>query len=64
MKKIEGIRKELKKREARKDMQKAVEGENGRVTYVEDDRFEGMSAEVKKLLKYRNKTITQLESSW
>lgn len=31
---------------------------------MEDDRFEGMSADVKKLLKYRNKTITQLEQSW
>jgi hypothetical protein len=56
--KIEGIRKELKQREAKKDIKQAVEGEDGTVTYVEDDRFDGVSKEVKSLLKYRNKTVT------
>jgi hypothetical protein len=45
-------------------MKNAVEGEDGRVQYVDDDRFEGMSQEVKRLLKYRSKTISGLESSW
>lgn len=31
---------------------------DGKVKYVEDDRFEGISKEVKKLLRYRSKTIT------
>jgi palmitoyltransferase len=32
---------------------------------VEDDRFEGMSKDVKSLLKYRNKTVNSLEAaSW
>ena len=39
-------------------MQQVVEGADGTVTYVEDDRFDGVSKEVKSLLKYRNKTIT------
>ena len=33
--------------------------------YVEDDRFEGMSKDIKSLLKYRNKTINSLDAaSW
>jgi hypothetical protein len=35
---------------------KAVE-KDGKVKYVEDDRFEGVSKDVKKLLRYRSKTI-------
>ena len=31
---------------------------------VEDDRYEGISKDVKKLLRYRSRTITALESSW
>ena len=31
---------------------------------VEDDRFEGISKDVKKLLRYRSRTINSLESSW
>jgi len=53
------MRRETKKREARKGL-KTVE-KDGKIKYVEDDRFEGISKEVKRLLKYRNKTITQLE---
>jgi hypothetical protein len=50
------VRKEIKKREARKGM-KTIE-KDGKLKYVEDDRFEGVSKEVKKLLRYRNKTIS------
>lgn len=50
------MRKEKKRREGRKGL-KTVE-KDGKVKYVEDDRFEGISKEVKKLLRYRNKTIT------
>jgi hypothetical protein len=38
-----------------------VQDDDGKVKYVEDDRFEGMTKEVKGLLKYRNKTISSLE---
>jgi hypothetical protein len=41
---------------------KAEEGEKGKVKYVEDDRFEGVSSDVKKLLRYRNKTLTDVET--
>ena len=57
------MRKDIKKREHRKGM-KTEEGEDGKVKYVEDDRFEGVSPDVKKLLKYRSKTVTELEMSW
>ena len=42
---------------------KAVE-KDGKIKYVEDDRFEGVSKDVKKLLRYRSKTINQLEAQW
>ena len=57
---IETKRKAIKKREHRTGM-KTKEGKDGKVTYVEDDRFEGVSKDVKKLLRYRSKTIGQLE---
>lgn len=50
------MRKEIKQREARKEAVKAVE-QNGKIKYVEDDRYEGVSKDVKKLLRYRSKTI-------
>jgi len=37
---------------------------DGKIKYVEDDRFEGVSKDVKKLLRYRIKTIQNLEQSW
>ena len=46
----------MKKRENRKGL-KTVE-KDGKVKYVEDDRFEGVSKDVKRLLRYRNKTIS------
>lgn len=51
------MRKEIKKREARKEALKAVE-QDGKVKYIEDDRFEGVSKDIKKLLRYRSKTIS------
>ncbi len=55
---IEKLRKEIKKREARKEAMKPVE-KDGKVKYeMEDDRFEGVSKDVKKLLRYRSKTIS------
>lgn len=41
-----------------------VEDEKGKMKYVEDDRFEGVSKDVKKLLRYRSKTVSQLEAVW
>ena len=49
------MRKDIKKREHRSEL-KVVEKEDGK-QYVEDDRYEGVSTEVKKLLRYRSKTI-------
>ena len=46
------MRKDIKKREGRSGL-KTVEGGDGKIKYVEDDRFEGVSKEVKKLLRYR-----------
>eukprot|EP00347_Sterkiella_histriomuscorum_P019407 403341740 len=62
LRKIEGLRKEKKRREGRKGL-KTVE-QDGKVKYIEDDRFEGVSKDVKRLLRYRNKTITNLDQSW
>jgi hypothetical protein len=56
------MRKDLKKREARKGLR--VKEENGKKSYVEDDRFDGLSKDVKKLLRYRAQTIHSLEQSW
>ena len=50
MKRIENLRKEYKNRANKRE--------------VEDDRFEGISKDVKKLLRYRSRTINSLESSW
>ena len=57
------LRKDRKQREARKGL-KTEEKDGGQLKYVEDDRFEDVSKDVKKLLRYRNKTIGQLEQSW
>ena len=64
LKRIEQKRKELKDREHRSGISEVKDSESGTVKYVEDDRFEHVSKEVKKLLRYRTKTITQLESNW
>lgn len=58
LKRIEGLRKEQKSREGKRGITRHVEGDDGQVQEVDDDRFEGVSPEVKRLLKYRSKTIT------
>ncbi|CDW73363.1 dhhc zinc finger domain containing protein [Stylonychia lemnae] len=63
LKEIERMRKELKDRESRTEAVKTVE-QNGKIKYVEDDRYEGVSKDVKKLLRYRSKTVSQLEACW
>lgn len=45
---IEQLRHQYKRREHRKE--------------VEDDRFEGLTADVKRLLRYRSKTMSELDS--
>lgn len=56
------MRKETKKREHKSEL-KMVEKPDGK-KYVEDDRFEYASTDVKKLLRYRSKTISNLENVW
>jgi hypothetical protein len=43
LRRIELLRKDLKKREGKRGISKAVEGGGGRIELKEDDRFEGMS---------------------
>lgn len=62
LRKVEAIRKELKQREARRGLP-SKQGQDPSL-FVEDDRFEGHSTEVKRLLRYRNKTVTALEAQW
>lgn len=50
------MRKELKDRESRTEAVKTIQ-HNGKTKYVEDDRYEGVSKDVKKLLRYRSKTV-------
>lgn len=52
----------MKQREARKAIRSGEK--DGTVKYVEDDRFEGVSTDVKKLLRYRSKTVAALEQNW
>jgi palmitoyltransferase len=44
----------------------AKQGREGRadVDADKDDRFEGLSSEVKRLVRYRSKTVSQLEKVW
>ncbi len=68
VKKVEQLRKDIKQREGKKGL-KSEDGNVGvnekgeKVHYVEDDRFEGISKDVKSLLKYRNKTIGALDAA-
>ena len=41
---------------------KVEQKSDGKVKFVEDDRFEGVSKDVKRLLRYRNQTMTSLEA--
>ena len=65
---MEQLRKDIKQREGKKGIKNPEGapnvGERGeKVQYVEDDRFEGISKDVKSLLKYRNKTIGALDAA-
>ena len=63
--KVEQLRKQYKQRETRKRLRFAIEGGGGAVgsggskreTHDNDDRFVGISSEVKAVLKYRSKTM-------
>jgi len=59
--KVEKLRKETKHRENRKAVKVIIEGEETTTDdsdKVEDDRFEGLQKDVKRLIKYRTKTVT------
>jgi len=59
--KVEKLRKEAKHRENRKAVKVIIEGEETTTDdsdKVEDDRFEGLQKDVKRLIKYRTKTVT------
>lgn len=68
----EKIRKDVKNRENRKAAKVAIgltEGGNPREgtqfsVESEDDRFEGLQKDVKRLMKYRTKTMGNLEGLW
>jgi len=60
-----GSPKDLKKTEAYRS--EAKEGRQGRQEVKDadnDDRFEGLTSEVKRLVRYRSKTVAQLEKVW
>jgi len=62
----EALRKEMKNRETRKEAkvntEPAREGTAEKI--AEDDRFEGLQVDVKKLMKYRTKTVGNLRGVW
>ena len=62
---IEKLRKSLKNRENRSEYE-AVERESGRSSKTNSysDRFDGVSKQVKAVLKYRHKTIEDLRRIW
>ena len=63
----EQLRKEIKNRESRKEA-RVHTGEKPRSgtaeAIVEDDRFEGLQKDVKRLMKYRTKTMGNLRGFW
>lgn len=63
----EQLRKELKNRESRKEA-RVDTGEKPRTgtaeAFAEDDRFEGLQKDVKRLMKYRTKTMGNLRGFW
>ena len=70
---IEILRKEVKNRESRKAAK--VQTEESKVVeprgsgtenniFNEDDRFEGLQKDVKRLMKYRTKTMGNLQGLW
>ena len=62
----EKLRKEVKNRENRKEAKVAIEPvREGQVNFEgEDDRFEGLQKDVKRLVKYRTKTMASLKGFW
>ena len=60
LQRIERIRKDTKQREHRKAAVLNLTDDKA----VEDDRFDGLQKDVKRLMKYRTKTIKELEANW
>lgn len=63
----EQLRKELKSREHRKEAKVDIADKPRKGTaeaIVEDDRFEGLQKDVKRLMKYRTKTMGNLKGFW
>ena len=62
------LRKEVKQRENRKAARVVIEGDASAVPNeqqaTEDDRFEGLQKDVKRLIKYRTKTMGNLRGLW
>jgi len=60
------LRKEVKNRENRKAAKVNVEPPRAGTAeaIVEDDRFEGLQKDVKRLMKYRTKTMGNLSGFW
>ena len=63
---VEKLRKELKQREHRKVPLKLNLDDQGEdaPAETEDDRFEGLQKDVKRLMTYRNKTLADLSGIW
>lgn len=68
LERIERKRKKEKNRKGKKDLHGAVDDElnlQGDVTLdTDDDKFDGASTEVKKLLRYRSKNLDSLKAFW
>ena len=64
----EQLREELKNRENRREAKVDIGGDAPRKgtaeAIVEDDRFEGLQKDVKRLMKYRTKTVGNLSGFW
>lgn len=60
----EHIRKEVKNRDHRKAAKVALDDHGNSTKEVEDDRFEGLQKDVKRLMKYRTKTMHNLNGFW
>lgn len=64
LERIEQKRKQNKDREHRKAVKVNITSSNEFRGGKEDDRFEGLSKDVKRLMKYRTKTVEQLRHVW
>ena len=61
LKNIENLRQTYKQRTNRKSVNKKLDAMD---LGISDDRFEGLSPDVKRLLRYRSKTMPDLETFW